>query len=237
MASLPKRSVAPYMAGLPRRHLAAATATNNRGRTLVTEGPFTVNTTWTAPPGVSVLESVTGRGGSGSPSSTASANNVLVDTVQGSATGTGAHAGSLSGWSGFNDAAMIVTNINNGTQGATFSFINYTEYPNSSTYDDSINTGVILAPYIQGSASASYSAGWKFSGSVLASDYGQSFISYQYTVDATTGASTTGFGLTFTGGVGGAATPSTATKVTVTPGAGNVLVIPAGGSITITYYK
>jgi hypothetical protein len=53
----------------------------------------------------------------------------------------------------------------------------------------------------------------------------------------TTGASTTGFGKTFPGGTGGAATPVTYNNVAVTPGASYKLVVPAGGSITITYYQ
>lgn len=56
-------------------------------------------------------------------------------------------------------------------------------------------------------------------------------------VEATTGASTTGFGKTFPGGTGGAATPVTYNSVAVTPGASYPLVIPSGGSITITYYE
>lgn len=54
---------------------------------------------------------------------------------------------------------------------------------------------------------------------------------------ATTGASTTGFGQTFVGGTGGAATPSTVTNVATTAGASYSLVIPSGGSLSITYYR
>lgn len=55
-------------------------------------------------------------------------------------------------------------------------------------------------------------------------------------VPATTGASATGFGKTFPGGTGGAATPVPYNNVAVTPGASYPLVVPSGGSITITYY-
>ena len=54
---------------------------------------------------------------------------------------------------------------------------------------------------------------------------------------ATTGASATGFGKTFVGGTGGAATPVTHNNVAVTPGATYSLAVPAGGSITITYTR
>lgn len=57
----------------------------------------------------------------------------------------------------------------------------------------------------------------------------------EYYVDPTTGASTTGFGKTFPGGTGGAATPTTFNNVAVTPGVSYPIVVPSGGSLTITY--
>lgn len=52
---------------------------------------------------------------------------------------------------------------------------------------------------------------------------------------ATTGASSTAFGKTFPGGTGGAATTTTFTNIAITPGASYSIVVPSGGSITITY--
>lgn len=54
---------------------------------------------------------------------------------------------------------------------------------------------------------------------------------------ATTGAASLGFGLTFSGGAGGPALPTSFANVTVSGGASYALTIPTGGSITITYYK
>jgi len=54
-------------------------------------------------------------------------------------------------------------------------------------------------------------------------------------VAATTGSDTTGFSKTFSGGVGGAASGTTYNDVAITPGASYSLVVPSGGSITITY--
>lgn len=51
----------------------------------------------------------------------------------------------------------------------------------------------------------------------------------------TTGSPTTAFGYTFPGGTGGAATPVTYNNVAVTPGASYSIVVPAGGSVSITY--
>lgn len=50
-----------------------------------------------------------------------------------------------------------------------------------------------------------------------------------------TGASTTAFGKTFPGGTGGPATTTTFSNIAVTPGASYSIVVPSGGSITITY--
>jgi hypothetical protein len=55
--------------------------------------------------------------------------------------------------------------------------------------------------------------------------------------DATTGASMTAFGQTFPGGSGGPATATTLSNVIVTPGATYSIVVPDGGSLTITYYQ
>lgn len=54
---------------------------------------------------------------------------------------------------------------------------------------------------------------------------------------ATTGASTTAFGKTFPGGAGGPASPTSFTNVTVTGGSSYSIVVPAGGSLTISYYQ
>lgn len=54
---------------------------------------------------------------------------------------------------------------------------------------------------------------------------------------ATTGASTTAFGQSFPGGAGGPATDTTINTIAITPGATYNIVVPAGGSLTITYYQ
>ena len=57
----------------------------------------------------------------------------------------------------------------------------------------------------------------------------------EYYTNPSTGASTTGFGKTFPGGTGGAATPTTFNNVAVIAGASYSIVVPSGGSLTITY--
>lgn len=64
------------------------------------------------------------------------------------------------------------------------------------------------------------------------------FYDASYTEPNTTGASATGFGLTFPGSTGDVAqTPVSFSNVAVSGGASYALNIPSGGSITITYYK
>lgn len=53
----------------------------------------------------------------------------------------------------------------------------------------------------------------------------------------TTGANTTGFGQFFPGGTGGAASTVSFTAVPVTPNTGYPIVVPSGGSLTITWYQ
>lgn len=55
------------------------------------------------------------------------------------------------------------------------------------------------------------------------------------TVPGTTGASATGFGKVFPGGYGGAASDTQFPSVTVTALASYPVVVPSGGSITISY--
>lgn len=64
-----------------------------------------------------------------------------------------------------------------------------------------------------------------------------SFVIFDTSQPATTGANTTGFDKTFAGGAGVPAVPATYSNVPVTPNASYSLVVPTGGSLTLTYYK
>ena len=72
--------------------------------------------------------------------------------------------------------------------------------------------------------------------------YSYTDTSYWDYTPPTTGGTTTmtgpnGFNRTWAGGLGGPANPTTAENVAVTPGGQYVLTIPAGGSITISYFE
>lgn len=89
---------------------------------------------------------------------------------------------------------------------------------------------------VAGSASNAYSGDWQSSGAITSS--GECDLNFQQFVPGQTGASASGFGKTFPGGSVGTAAPTTIfNSVPVTPGATYSLTIPAGASITITYYR
>lgn len=206
-------------------------------RELVTE-TFTSNATWIAPLGTSSLVSLVGEGQDGTPESTDTREaSAQVDSVTGYSSGSGVTAGALS-WGDFQaDNTNAYNAINGGGSGKEAGVV-YDGYPGTNTYNISLYD-VVYSNAVAGTASIVTSEGWKTSGAVLAGDYGFSHISYTqtYTIAATTGADTVGFGKTFPGGVGGPASPVTYNNVAVTPGASYSLTIPSGGSITITYYK
>lgn len=210
---------------------------NSIARKLVTK-TFNSNTTWTAPALTSVLQSLSGKGQDGAPSSTGTREDTAqVDSIQGYSSGSGNASGSLS-WSDFEvDNANALSAVNGGGSGSFYG-VNYNGYPGTGTYSISLSQGV-YDDAVAGSASIVRAAGWKGSGPVVAGDYGFSLISYtqRYTIPAITGSSATGFSKTFPGGAGGPATVTNFANVPVTPLASYSIVVPPGGSITITYYE
>lgn len=159
-----------------------------RPRVLVTE-TFTSSRTWVAPLTTTKIESMTGKGATGTPSA----------------------------WTGNHDKFKVTTLSGPGeTDDVTYEYIG--------TYSGSAPTDYCDAPEPYTSIGTGYTT----------RQVCYDFINEMAT---TTGASTTGFGQTFVGGTGGAATPSTVTNVAATAGASYPLVIPSGGSLSITYYR
>jgi len=105
---------------------------------------------------------------------------------------------------------------------------------------DFVNIGTPQGPY-PGAVPADYCDTQPTSGSVYYEVTTCRYYDYRYIpgtgTDPTIGASATGFGQTFIGGTGGEATPREVKNVAVTPGTNYQLVIPAGASITISYYQ
>jgi hypothetical protein len=207
---------------------------------LVTE-TFSSNTTWVAPANVSVINSMSGYGAPGTAAYTDpnSPQTLTVMTVTGSysAGPTSGYASGTLDWASLRSQAQAYqTEINGGGTGNDTA-IAYTQYTDSKYTQ--VGSRIDWTSAIAGTASISYVA-FPSSGSVTSGANGTATVTYTQqgaTHAATTGASATGFGKTFLGGTGGAATPTNFTNVTVVPNASYNLVVPSGGSITITYYK
>jgi hypothetical protein len=183
---------------------------------------FTSSTTFTVPYGVTQLVSLTGVGGA-----TTSASVVSV-AITYSPTGTGT-PGSSATWANF----QSVKNSNQTAMAAGGSCTIQQSY--STVYSDGTNDGATIYPttftdVVAGTAYTTTSGGWASSGPITSS--GEADITYQQY-----GGSTSGFGKTFAGSTGSGAATATYNNVAVTENTPYNLVIPTGGSITITYYQ
>ncbi|MGZ8339152.1 MAG: hypothetical protein ACXW2U_05505 [Telluria sp.] len=196
------------LSGLPRRDCAAATAINNRGG-----GPVLVTETltssqlWIAPMGVSLLIALTGCGGAGTPESSGSYTEYTINQYN----------------------VRKIYYLDDSVETFDDNTVDSTAGPYYSPQS-------VPAPYCdpQHQAPPPYAPG------VMEADcyrFTQTSEEVPYTDPATTGGSTTGFNQTFPGGFGGAATASTVRNVSIAAGSTYALTIPAGGSMTFSYYK
>lgn len=183
---------------------------------------YTASATVIIPPMMTRLETVVGQGQAGGASATIPVVNVFFVGA-----GSGGHP-AANDWSNMQaPAAAALAAVNSGGSGS-YTDITLFKYANGT--EDLAGGPASFSSAIAGSAVLRLDSGWRTSGPITAS--GAAIIDYQ----RANGADATGFGQTFPGGVGGAATPVSLTNVAVTPGASYGLIIPAGGSITITYY-
>lgn len=155
---------------------------------------FSAEATWIAPAGVTMLDSLSGKGQDGTPASA-------------------------------------------GEYG-------YDKYATDTYYPPSNGTPVVTGPYFvaryanvpSNEIPADYCEGVMYQdGSRDETCYTHS--AYNDSLPGSTGANSSAFGYTFPGGVGGPASTLTYGNITVTPGASYSIIVPAGGSVTITYYK
>lgn len=198
------------------------------------------------PAGVTSLNYVSGKGADGTPATSGyyepnKNQSAYVTSVSGQNNNNGGSVGYPGGtlyWDYMqSNGSTDVKNINGGGSG-TIARYDYTQYSNGYSLSTS---SVAFNNAVPGSAYTYTSGGWKTTGPVVNGDIGFMYVAWQEYGDyvsgdpATTGASATGFGYTFPGGNGGAASPSTFNNVAVVPGQAYQLNIPSGGSITIQY--
>jgi len=199
-------------------------------------------TTFTVPSGVTSLESVVGRGQNGT------AGGWSNYIYPGSAFATG-YPGGTTGttsitWSSLYNQAVSIRNTVNalGSGERTISIPSYSFvlYENASSNLGYVYTNSITNT-IRGSALIEYVNNPPSSGTITIASLGFTYLTRGYAMYGlekytapTNGSNTTGFGLTFAGGVGGAATTQTYNSVSVTPG--QTYTIVNSGSLTISYY-
>jgi hypothetical protein len=208
--------------------------------------------TWTAPTGVTSILIATGKGAAGNPSSSGSATNnnftyVAVSNYYSTPTPPYADWSSI-----YSAATSALAALNAGGPGVraaptgidyyTLSIVSTNYYGvntggaslwlgdsqtitgtfSLSPFNSPLTSGNVTYSYVSGGGSGTRSVGWTIS------------VPYDYVINATTGASTTGFGKDFPGGYGGAASNTTFNNVAITPGVTYTIV--NNGSLTIQYY-
>lgn len=205
-----------------------------RSRVLKTAGPFTANTIWTAPVTTTALVSLIGRGSNGTgyyyePGSFTVASSSNKASQSGGSTVSRADAvnaglaEAVAKFGGSSSERLL-----------TYTRTTYTVGPDN----------LVLSSTSLGVANCSGAPAYDYSGTsgnITYSPSNQMYVRVNIDVrkGGSSGSATTGFGYTFAGGTASAPTAVAVThsNVPVTPGASYSLVIPAGGSITITYYE
>lgn len=191
---------------------------------------FTASATWIAPTTTDALISLVGEGADGSGSSWTTGNITLASASKFPSNSGGyaadrsevtAHGlGQESAFSG------------SGERTVNYTLRNFRVGPDNLTQvSDSALTSRVRGSYTTTIGNSS--------GALIYDNTSTAYfrISIERESGGTTGASTTGFGKTFPGGVGGAAAPVTYTNQPVIGGTSYQMTIPAGGKITISYYE
>lgn len=220
----------PHVTDFPRVPFARATPINNRSGQLRTK-TFTVSETWVAPAGVRRLETIEGKGANGTEGTWTNRSLQVLSGVSLNTTNPGGQVLNFSTAYTTNSSNAYDSFEGSGERAAYYNFETY------STGTDDLTT-ISSSPrieYVRGDGVISVGAG---SGNITNSSVTSLFMAMTIEVmsGGATGTAANGFGLTFPGGVNGPATKTKFEKVTITPLASYSIVVPVGGSITITYF-
>lgn len=195
------------------------------------------NTTWVAPPGVTSILTLTGKGQDGVPAYWTALNGTFINQSFGS---TLAYVGSNAATvytpaevEGFAQSQwdLFPENPSSGEVYVTWTQRGYTStgFPLETEYS-------ALTRAIGTKGKGGVTNGWgKTWPPIDFGWYDYDVTNIQYYVDQFNGANTTGFGYTFAGGVGAPATPTTYNNVPVTPGTTYTVSSVGDGYITILY--
>lgn len=201
---------------------------------LVTQ-TFTSSTTWTAPPGVTMLQTLTGKGSDGGASSPITQNFVVVHLSYSASTG-----GDVPGNLTFDYAA---TKANDALQtlGSTSPYWNEWTLQQFAGGRNSYGTVYhTVTGFVYSGARLIFPENWQSSGLVSSGAPSASWdirLSYDIWGSPTAGVATVAFGKEFLGAYGGPSTPVSHTGIPVTPGTPYNLSIYPGGYVTISYYQ
>lgn len=201
-----------------------------RKRELVTL-TYNANATVVIPVGVTMLNTVTGKGVNGTSSATVGDSYGVINVSYRTDTSTG--SGNVN-WNGLQSQAPAVAADLNADGSASWTYYIMNVWPDG-TNSFQFEIPITVTDAIPGSASVTYSGGWQTSGAITSS--GSARVTWLRNVPGAAGADASGLGFTFSGGAPGAVAPSvTHNNVAVTPGGSYPLVVPSGATIQITYY-
>lgn len=210
---------------------------------------FTSNTTWVGPAGVSVLRTMSGYG-SAATADTFNSNLPIGNFGPSPVGGTGRTNPPFAQWATVYSALGSAESTIAGNSGTNLVSFTVSARPyfigTDDTWDD---LSVGFSYWIQGSSYTTIPTGSPpTSGNITYASLGGSFKGWSlfapgYTLGSA-GTATTGIGKTFPGGTLSGSEPTrtavapvttTFTGVAVTPGVSYSIVVPSGGSLTITY--
>ena len=202
---------------------------------------FTADGTWVAPMTTTALTVLGGRGQDGSPGSVTNTSRTV--TYAGWLVGgSGSFSGTLD-WSTVNSAANAAFSAINAGGSVNWTEAVLSQYDNG-TYSQTSSAQSAFSVQA-GTASMSFTPGWQTSGPITGGGSPGSQQGWNATVNfsqvtgfPSNGASSTAFGYTFAGGIGGPASNGTAPgAVPVTPGATYNIVVAPGGYISFSFYE
>jgi hypothetical protein len=199
---------------------------------------FTSSSSWTAPAGVTNLTVLTGKGGDGEPASEFWASS-QIGYVAAAGIFSGS-AGTIDGFTTYeyatNEARAVLAGFNSSTADRTIVWGPSIYYWNPTTSKYYTQGGDFQSRRVRGTMTAS-AGPWDNTSQTIIRSYGDEWYfngEAFFSSPETTGGTSSAFGFTYPGGVGGPATPSTTTNVSVTPGQTYSITV-SGGYVTFQY--
>lgn len=195
---------------------------------------FNTSQSFVIPVGVTNLKTVSGQGEHGSAYTWATETLDMMNTAYLGSLGSGTAVKTRN--EAYNAGVTEANKFSGTIYGNNIREVSYTEYTYA-CYSDG-NTTVFSTPQtvtVFGAAVTNYATG---PGNISPSNAGTDYVRVDVQVNqgSTTGANSSGFGKTFSGGVGGLAVASSYSDVAVTPGASYPVTVAPGGYVTIEYY-